>query len=468
VAIISITKPIQSAVLECDYTVGFCVPYNITPVTQPNEVITINGKPSDYVSTAETNFIIRNQVINYIPSGLLTLFPNLGTLNVENCGTTTLTTDAIPKCGILWSFVLRGGTFTNIPAGVLQSCENLTDLWIVESSATTIDVDALRGLVKLSSIYILSNKISCLPVGLFQHTPKIGKLRFMNNTITAIDSNFFANVPSLRNIDFKLNLITYLPVFNLTGTTQISLIDFQSNPINALGPNFCSIFGTSALTININNISCIPSSSQISLVASSVCQNYALELKNCESNWVPAMSAPVPCAVQSLTTLAPTTPPPTPGSCPSDKVCRYFLDQYNRYTCILDGVDSVLTSISGNHLITFSEADVRRVVFTNSILSRIPKILSQMFPNLEHLTVSNCSITAINTNTFTACGNLKYFDASDNLITIVDGASFKSCAALEVIDLTGNKLAIIDRQLFDNNPTLKTVYINRPAGMVLT
>ena len=268
-------------------------------------------------------------------------------------------------------------------------------------------------------------------------------------------------------------------MLNLTGSNNSWLsIGFDSNPIYAITPDFCSMFGArpmNNMNIYMYNNSCIqsgPNNMYLS-ISSSTCQNYSTELQNCYSNWTSSMvNAPVPCAVQPPTTVPPTTavittPSPNSGSCPSDKICRYFLDQNNRYTCILDGVDSVLTSISGNHLITFADVNVRRVIFTNSFLSRIPPILFQKFTSLEYLTVSNCSMSAINTNTFTACGTLKYFDASNNFITTVDGASFKSCAALEVIDLTGNKFDVISGQLFVNNPTLKAVYINRPPAMVL-
>ncbi|KAL7041781.1 hypothetical protein ACKWTF_000887 [Chironomus riparius] len=482
--LIWMAAPVHSAVLECywDPDMTNCMPYNITPLAQPNEVITINGKPSNFISPNTTSAWFYNQVFNYIPSGLLLILPNIISLSLENCEITTLITDSIPNCGILDLFQIRGGTFTNIPAGFLQSCKKLTMLALREGNITTVDEDAFRGLTNLTMLDLMFNKISCLPPGLFQHTPFLMSLTFWNNFITSIDSNLFANLPNLMSAYFGSNLITYIPMLNLTGSNSSWLsIGFDSNPIYAISPNFCSIFGArtvDSMHIYVSNISCTQSGSNSYSISPSVfssnCQNYSTEFQNCYANWTSSMvNAPVPCAVQPPTTLAPpttaviTTPSPTPGSCPSDKICRYFLDQYNRYTCILDGVDSVLTSISGNHLITFSDPNVRRVIFTNSFLSRIPPILFQKFPSLEYLTVSNCSMSAINTNTFSACGTLKYFDASSNFITTVDGASFKSCAALEVIDLTGNNFDMISGQLFVNNPMLKAVYINRPPAMVL-
>ena len=112
-------SPSQSAVLECiwDQAMSNCMPYNITPLTQLNEVITVNGQPSNYVNPNATSAWFSNQVFNYIPSGLFTLFPNLYSLSMDNCSITTLTTDSLPSCGMLNWFSLRGGTFTHIPAG---------------------------------------------------------------------------------------------------------------------------------------------------------------------------------------------------------------------------------------------------------------------------------------------------------------------------------------------------------------
>ncbi|CAG9797832.1 unnamed protein product [Chironomus riparius] len=483
--IILMISPSQSAIVECNWStwspdVTYCMPYNITPLSQPNEAITINGKPSNYIDPNVTALWFSDQVFNYMPSGLFILFPSLSLVNFERCKITSLTTDSIPSCGMLNSFGIRGETFPHIPAGLFQSCKSITFLNMANNNITTLDVDAFRGLTNITMLDLSYNKIACVPPGLFQHNPILSSIYLYQNLISAIDSNLFANLPNLNGIMLGNNLISFIPKMNLTGSNSTWLsIGFDSNPIYAITPDFCSIFEVrpeNHIYIYIFNTSCNPSdpNNMMSSISSSTCQNYTAQLQNCYANWTSSMAnAPVSCAVLPPTTLAPPTtaviptPSPTPGSCPSDKICRYFLDQYNRYTCILDGVDSVLTSISGNHLITFSDPNVRRVIFTNSFLSRIPPILFQKFPSLEYLTVSNCSMSAINTNTFSACGTLKYFDASSNFITTVDGASFKSCAALEVIDLTGNNFDMISGQLFVNNPMLKAVYINRPPAMVL-
>ncbi|XP_070504370.1 slit homolog 2 protein-like [Chironomus tepperi] len=453
-----------------------CSPYNITPITQQNEVITVNGQPSNFIDPVTFGAWFYDQSFKYIPTGIFPIYPKLQYLYMYNCGIAVLTTDSIPNCGELRWLKISGGIFPDIPVGAFESCKSLDVLDLNDNNATAIDENAFRGLQNLTMLYLGNNKLTCLPPNVFQNTPLLSSLYLPVNRLTSIDVNLFANLPRLSGVMLYQNLFTYPPKVNLANIkAQSFYIDIRENPIAAISPDICTYLTTLPsynFGYGVYNVSCIPMDKQIYELTSSNCQNYAADLQDCFSNWTSSMDVPVPCGAQPTTTLAPTTavvttPSPTPGSCPSDKICRYFLDQYNRYTCVLDGVDSVLTSISGNHLITFDDVNVRRVIFTNSFLSRIPPILFQKFTSLEYLTVSNCSMSAINTNTFTACGNLRYFDASNNFITTVDGASFKSCTALEVIDLTGNNFDMISGQLFVNNPTLKAVYINRPPGMVL-
>lgn len=479
--------PGQSAVIECNWLQPtFCSIYNITPDTQQNEVFTVNGKPSNYINTDTEELIFDNHPLSYFPSGAFNVFTNVIITTISGSPITTLTTNLIVNCASLQYFRLTNGKFTNIPAGILESCSGLRQLFISNGDVKTIDVNAFRGLGSVTNLDLHTNKINCVPLGLFDNMPSLDSINLMDNQLSKIDSNIIFNNPTLTSLTLSKNLLTFIPFFNISSSSTNSLaIDVDMNLIAAVSPNLCSTFNgrpADSISISFSTLNCLPATSKLTLLSTSSCASAAAELQACYGNWTASMAGVVDCSISLITsttttTVQPTTVPattsvattasPTPGSCPSDKICRYFLDQYNRYTCILDGVDSVLTSISGNHVITFSDLNVRRVVFTNSFLPRIPPILFQKFTNLEYLTVSNCSINAINLNTFTACGNLKYFDASNNFITTIDGASFKSCAALEIIDLSGNKIDFVNGQLFANNPNLKSLYINRPPAMVL-
>lgn len=468
-----------SADLTCniDSGSGACYIVNMTEISQHNEAITVVGQPSNYINTATSmvNFM-DGFVIRYIPTKIFSIFPNIENFVLYNSSLTFMVTDSFANCASLKMIYMGRTNVKNLPAGVAQTCTNLNSFGMMDGIIETIDADAFRGLNNLNMINLRNNKISCIPATLFQPAPFVGSIDLDMNMITGLDSTIIKGLKGLNYFNLFNNQIQNLPQFDLTDTGIFHgvTLGFHNNPINAVNPNILAFFASRPTNITDSifiSAPCIQDKSFQGSIETSSYTTAGTFLQTCYNNWQPSMATPPSCA--QTTTLAPsslatTKAPATSETCPSDKICRFYLDQYNRYTCILDGVDSLLTSVGGTHLITFDDLAVRRVVFTNSFLSRIPPILFQKFPNLEYLTASNSSLSSINAKTFgTTCGNLKFFDASYNEITSVDGTSFKSCTKIEVIDLTGNQFSSIDGQLFVNNPTLKSIYINRPPSMVL-
>jgi len=138
------------------------------------------------------------------------------------------------------------------------------------------------------------------------------------------------------------------------------------------------------------------------------------------------------------------------------------LDELRRYTCVLEKVDLVLTSIGGVHDAGFSNSDVTRVYFIDSELANVPRAVFDSFANIEFLSVAETHLSVINDNTFEVCGSkLKKLDASKNQITRIYETSLQNCSALEWLDLTGNAVEDLDRNLFQLDPTLQHVIFNR-------
>ncbi|XP_070504369.1 uncharacterized protein [Chironomus tepperi] len=397
-SIIWIASLTESTIVDCDWNGEICNRFvSITPVVQPNDVVSVSGKPAGYINTATTILGISDFVLNYIPPSLFTVFPKLSDFFIQKCSMTNLITDNFVNCADLQSLALEGGNFAIIPAGFAQTCTKILNLRMANNNILSFDVNAFQGLTGVRDLDLTYNNITCIPADLFQPLISVVTIHLEYNKITAIDSSTFRNLPKLMHANLKFNLLSYLPTLDVNGSsTQYPFTHcFENNPIYAVSPDFISTivkrnFGPSDCFMMGGDL--CSTTSKLYPIQTFDYQTSGLNLVNCYGNWTSSMNAPVTCAAQPTTTLAPTTavvttPSPTPGSCPSDKICRYFLDQYNRYTCVLDGVDSVLTSISGNHLITFADVNVRRVIFTNSFLSRIPPILFQKFTSLEYLTV---------------------------------------------------------------------------------
>lgn len=171
---------------------------------------------------------------------------------------------------------------------------------------------------------------------------------------------------------------------------------------------------------------------------------------------------PFTTAAPETTTMMPSLP--LPGTCTSDKICRYILDANDQYTCILDDVNAVLTSISGNHISpAFTDASVTRIYFKNSVLPNIPCIIFEKFPNLTFLSIANSSLSLVNDQGLSCCGNVVHLDARYNNIVHVSEDALKNCTKLQTLDLTGNPLEYISGQLYLNNPDLRRIIIHRES-----
>lgn len=80
--------------IECNWNGETCLSVlSMTPVTQPNDVVTISGRPTGYINTATTIVGFNNLAMNYIPPSLFSVFTKLSDINIMKCSTTNLVTD---------------------------------------------------------------------------------------------------------------------------------------------------------------------------------------------------------------------------------------------------------------------------------------------------------------------------------------------------------------------------------------
>lgn len=320
----------ESAILECEWNGDICTKVlNITPVTRPNEKITIAGKASNYVNnatiylfigqeiflTSMQNPINPNFILNYIPTGIFTIFTNLVAFRLSNTSTSNLVTDAVKNCGNLINLELVMGTIKTIPFGFAQTCSKIQKVNFNSNQIDTIDINAFKGLTNLISLNLNFNNIKCIPSGLFQTIPLITEIGLESNKITALDSSTFINLPHLYRLNLKSNLLTYLHTVDLSAPNILgSVLNVMGNTISALEPDFFSIFNkTKSLIIFFDNLSCLTIQPRI-MITNSNYQNYLHQLQTCFSNWLPSMSSIVPCIQQ-------TTPAPT-RTCSLGKNCR--------------------------------------------------------------------------------------------------------------------------------------------------
>jgi len=311
-SICSIISTANSAVLN--YTPelnGDCTIVSIDPITQANEVITISGQPSTYVdATVNRTGFFNTFTLQYVPTSLFTTFPNLKNMEILNCGTTTLVTDAYANCNNLEVIILEGGNIPNVPAGIAQTCSNVITLSLGNNLIATIDANAFQGMTNLAGLNLANNQLTCIPSNLLLNSRAYVSITMGFNAITAIDYNIISGLPNLQVFDMQVNSLTYLPLLNLAGTSNLFLIcGFAGNPINAINPNFTSNFVgrlTNIDTFMFDEITCLPTGTTSLSVATNDYATTSVPLNTCFSNWTPAMSETATCILPT-TTVTPTT-----------------------------------------------------------------------------------------------------------------------------------------------------------------
>jgi len=306
------TSLTNTAEITCEWNGEVCTLSSITPVTQPNETITVAGKPANYINTATSNpkLYMKRPYLSYVPTRMFYIFPNITEFAITSCSPkTTLMRDSFVNCASLLQLNFNFANISNIPEGFAQSCTNIKRLVFSYIGLETIDKNAFKGMINLEALYIFYTKLSCLPPDLFQTTPNIQQIIITNNKVSAIDSSSFRNLPKLKFIQMEDNLISYLPTFNLTGTSILYgpfESRFYGNPIYAIKPDFCNIFNSRPAQpvgyvdyFDITEIKCLQSTNQRVAIEKSNCQTMASRLQNCYSNWTLSMSVSVTCAPPS-------------------------------------------------------------------------------------------------------------------------------------------------------------------------
>ncbi|XP_070504367.1 leucine-rich repeat-containing G-protein coupled receptor 5-like [Chironomus tepperi] len=307
----------STSVLNCTLnTFGECVVISIDPITQADEVITMAGQPSTYVNpTVKKMGFYGKFSLQYVPTGLLTMFPNLTYFEILNCGTTTLVTDAYKNCNNLQSTILEGGKIANVPAGIASTCSNIVSMSLGNNSIESIDANAFQGLTGLKVLKLDINQLTCIPPTLFQNVKAIGQITMSLNLITAIDSKIISGLPNLYMFEISGNQLTYLPLLDLTGTgttSNFGNFGFNDNPINAINPQFTSIFTSRTSSFDIffmSDLPCLPAGTTTFGITTSDYMNSSAALATCFSNYDSStMSESAPCPLVT-TTVAPSSLP---------------------------------------------------------------------------------------------------------------------------------------------------------------
>ncbi|XP_070496634.1 carboxypeptidase N subunit 2-like [Chironomus tepperi] len=458
----------------CDFqNESICNVHNITPIVIEDQAIQMWDQNENYENTSiiKLNFDSPN-LINYIPTTIFRIFPNLQIIQMNNVSMSNLTTDAFAYCDNLTTISIIYNNFPRIPSKFAYRCKNLNKISLNYNLIVGIDEDAISGLKNLKVLDLSHNKISCIPSKLFESSLDIQNISFKNNEIKVLDKELFGKLRTIKIINFDGNKIAFIPMMSFDQSAMKNSLNLilNDNPLYAIEPKFIEKVFTdenSQLSINLTMTKsegiCIPSEFEHKVIQQINFKSADKALSKCYAHWSSEMSE-----IKSLCHVSESDNSndlnlfdSTSNKCKVGAVCRYYIDHLKQYTCVIEDIDSSSSYISGNHISElFSDNEVISVFIRNSMLSTIPSIVFEKFPNLTFLTISNSTMTFIHERTLTKCENLKYLDVSDNNILHISKYAFRMCSNLQIIDLSKNPIEYFDIQYARR---LKRVYLNKKS-----
>lgn len=108
---------------------------------------------------------------------------------------------------------------------------------------------------------------------------------------------------------------------------------------------------------------------------------------------------------------------------------------------------------SGDGITDETHISIKSIYFEKCLMRKIPTGLSEIFPNLETLSVNQCGLAIICKDDLKSFKNLKTLILPNNDLTSLPGNLFEENTTIERISFRGNKLTSIGINLLD--PLLK-------------
>lgn len=103
----------------------------------------------------------------------------------------------------------------------------------------------------------------------------------------------------------------------------------------------------------------------------------------------------------------------------------------------------------GDGITDETHLSIKSIYFEKCLMRKIPKGLSEIFPNLEILSVNQCGLEKISKDDLKTFKNLKTLILPNNDLTSLPGNLFEENTMIEVISFKGNKLTSIGKNLLD-------------------
>lgn len=149
------------------------------------------------------------------------------------------------------------------------------------------------------------------------------------------------------------------------------------------------------------------------------------------------------------------------ASCKSSMV-EWVLDHNepaeNLKTCYLNVTEAIDDNLSISSVIDRLTSGID--VNNRKGLRSLPTNLFDVFPDLEALKVSNCSVTSVNDKHFRSLSKLKYLNSESNEIVIISSDAFVNLISLKFLYLGHNRIPFLGKRTFASLKALKKLSVS--------
>lgn len=486
----------QTAAARCrfftDQFFGYTCELNDVEVLEENFnlVIETDNHAAGRNDSQVTSFTIANATMRFFPNSIMRQFPSIRYLLLENSGMTALTPGSFDGCASLVILFIRRSAIERIPAGLFNDCSQLGVIDFSWNEISEIDDEAFDGLSSLLELDINYNQLTRISSRVFRDLVNVEELNLRSNVIAEIEDGAFSTLRGLISFYLLDNQITEIRP-EMFGD-EISLVGFNLNqnsltsvprlPSRAPRINYIYLVGNLISEVNegdftfaYSNITSIDLSENMITTLSAAPFEVLTSLDQLAVNYnrITAVDNEFFERIASLYTfyfegnLCANVAFNNIRSIDQEDViaatfdrcyynffeselaepCTFVEDGEHGYTCELSDITFLnfrdKFAVTGTHIGTRTNADVRAIRITNSNFARVPPTIFRTFPNLISFSLINSGLEVVNSGTFEQCGEITHLDLTGNRIRHLAIDSFENCLTVGRLILDDNRITEI-------------------------
>jgi Leucine-rich repeat (LRR) protein len=208
-----------------------------------------------------TEITITNESVTSVKG--ISLFPNLTSLTLQNCGLTSVHSD-IGKLTKLQTLNLGSNKITKLPSSV----SGLTNLKTVDLSYNKLTAlpTAAKAWTKVTSLDLSNNAMTQIPTGSLPYMKALTSLDLSNNKIANATSaaqtklNSLKTLTKLTTLDLSGNNITVFPTTAIGAMTKLTALYLQNNALTSIPSTIGKLTALKTLNAADNKITSLSSS----------------------------------------------------------------------------------------------------------------------------------------------------------------------------------------------------------------